>query len=355
MPPLAQDTPNPAESSTFQQSDQLALRLFARVGDFRKAPPERALFRELIDLAIGTSNRFDVGGYEIGAAAVHHVGWTLYGRANAAGIIEEFSARTLAADARLGERAIRAALNLYRQWKVIRSTRPRGRRRPAEHRINLGGLDWPAVRKRAALERAENAQRPLDFDTANALVTTPVTTLENAESGRHDRTESGRHDRTQGLKEGLVRQESCTTAVQPYRARVTEQRQQQQQQDRRERRSDGLFAAIAARSRKLRYDYNEADERRRLAAGEIDVDDLQRRADELQQAIVEREAAHHRAAAEREAAREAMREAERRCAADPEDQRRIVEHKRRAAEGTAEALGLLPDGRGGWRRKAHHR
>ena len=196
---------SPAEPAhTFTPDDQLALRLFARVGDFRKAPPERALYRELLDLAISTTARFEVGGYPVSAAHVWATGAALYFRSNAAGIINDFSVKTLAGDARLGERAVRAALSLYRQWKVIRSTRPRGRRRAAEHRINLGGLDWPAVRKRAAVERAESAQPPLNFGTAESGHGDRT----HAESGHGDRTESGHGDRTQGLRTELYDQKS---------------------------------------------------------------------------------------------------------------------------------------------------
>ncbi len=60
-------------------------------------------------------------------------------------------------------------------------------------------------------------------------------------------------------------------------------RQQQQQRDkeRLDERTEGLFAATAARARKLGLAYDEADERRRLAAGEIGVGELQALADSL--------------------------------------------------------------------------
>jgi len=58
-------------------------------------------------------------------------------------------------------------------------------------------------------------------------------------------------------------------------------RRQQQQLERNQVRIEGLFGAIAARCRELRYDYDEQDERRRLREGEIDLDRLQRHADKL--------------------------------------------------------------------------
>ena len=63
----------------------------------------------------------------------------------------------------------------------------------------------------------------------------------------------------------------------------------QQQQRRIDGRIEGLIGACAARARTLGRRYDEAEDRERLTAGEIDVDDLQRLADELQQEINERQ------------------------------------------------------------------
>ena len=64
---------------------------------------------------------------------------------------------------------------------------------------------------------------------------------------------------------------------------------QQQQQIKSEHRIEGLIGACAARARKLKQPIDEPLERQRLASGEIDVDDLQLQADELQQEIDERQ------------------------------------------------------------------
>ena len=79
----------------------------------------------------------------------------------------------------------------------------------------------------------------------------------------------------QGVQEGIQEE----AAVDIHRTRKTDRQQQQQQAL--EHRIEGLFGAIASRARKLRKDYDEADERNRLAGGEIGVDDLQRLADKL--------------------------------------------------------------------------
>jgi len=71
-------------------------------------------------------------------------------------------------------------------------------------------------------------------------------------------------------------------------AREADRRRQEQQQRRTEDRIEGLFAAIAARAREAGHHYDERDERRRLAAGEIDVDALQRLADKLGEEVREK-------------------------------------------------------------------
>lgn len=77
----------------------------------------------------------------------------------------------------------------------------------------------------------------------------------------------------------------------PERAAGSTRRQQQQQQQRNQERLneriEGLFAAIAARARKLGMEYDEVDERRRLKAREIGVDELQALADKLADEIQE--------------------------------------------------------------------
>ena len=128
--------------------DQLSLRFFAVINGYSSTPPDRALMRELLDCALRTVRRFVVGAKSVSADAVHHVGLALYCRADRAGIVEGFAVKVIAADTRLTERTVRLALTVLRRLLVFRSTRD-GRRKPATHRINIGGLDWPAVRERA--------------------------------------------------------------------------------------------------------------------------------------------------------------------------------------------------------------
>lgn len=86
--------------------------------------------------------------------------------------------------------------------------------------------------------------------------------------------------------QGNLISESMAVAGTP-RANSADQRRKKQQQ-RRQDRIEGLFAAIAPRAREAGYTYDEADERRRLREGEIDVDDLQRQADRLADEVHEK-------------------------------------------------------------------
>ena len=134
-------------------SDQLQLRLFERIGAMRGAPPERALWRELLDLAIGDRSAVQApDGRPVDASTLWAVGWTFYALGNSAGIINGVNVETVARYCRVSARHVKAARAILRSWHVIKVERP-SRRKPEVVKLNLGGLDWPAVRRRAAAER----------------------------------------------------------------------------------------------------------------------------------------------------------------------------------------------------------
>ena len=134
-------------------SDQLQLRLFERIGAMRGAPPERALWRELLDLAIGDRSAVRApDGRPVDASTLWAVGWTFYALGNSAGIINGVNVETVARYCRVSARHVKAARAILRSWHVIKVERP-SRRKPEIVKLNLGGLDWPAVRRRAAAER----------------------------------------------------------------------------------------------------------------------------------------------------------------------------------------------------------
>ena len=45
----------------------------------------------------------------------------------------------------------------FKRWGIVRAERPYGRREPPLLRLNVGGLDWPAVRARAKVETEAHA------------------------------------------------------------------------------------------------------------------------------------------------------------------------------------------------------
>ena len=139
---------------------QLSLRLFARIGSFAKVPPDRALWRELLDLAIGDRETFDVDGHTLNASYVYSVGLYVHVRADRDGIMRGFGERVIASDCRIAKNTARRSLRVLCDLRIVRKgvashkRRQRGPR-PPEYRLNLGGLDWPAVRARAAREWEE--------------------------------------------------------------------------------------------------------------------------------------------------------------------------------------------------------
>ena len=129
------------------EPEQLHLRLLAIVKRFRGIPPERALWRELLELALRDRGVFPHGGRSVAASAVWAVGAACYFRSNEAGVIDGFSVETIAADCRLSERTVKIALAILRDLRVIKTAR-HSRRRPARHLLNVGGLTWAVVRRR---------------------------------------------------------------------------------------------------------------------------------------------------------------------------------------------------------------
>ena len=224
------------ESSHPQQPrplyEQLWLDLCAIV-DSDKVPPERGLWRELLSLA-GASG------------PTHHVCWILYGRMDRRGRVKA-KAQTLADDGGLGVRTVHRSLMHARRIGAVRWRRRRG---ASWYELNLGGA---FAKKRQNCLTGSSRTAP----QADLLGLVPV--------GK---------ERTSTAAAAVLR----AAASQPDNG-------QQQQQIKSEQRIEGLIRACAARARKLKRPIDEDLERQRLASGEIDVEDLQRLADELQDEI----------------------------------------------------------------------
>ncbi len=65
-------------------------------------------------------------------------------------MIDGFNVPALATDCRRDERTGRLALNVLRNFRVLRMDRPGGRRASARWRMNVGGLTWATARRQVA-------------------------------------------------------------------------------------------------------------------------------------------------------------------------------------------------------------
>ncbi|MCY4573337.1 MAG: hypothetical protein OXF01_11125 [Gemmatimonadetes bacterium] len=258
------------------EPDQLELRFFAILDGFTRRPPERALWRVLIDTALAKTDIFVARGRRISAEAVHHVALAFYMQADAAGVIHEFSEEFIAEQCRMSKRNVHAARQVLNDLRVVRSMPARGRR-PGVHRMNLGGLDWPAVRQRVARTRRGDMVSPQS---------------DPGEDRRGDMVspQDGRRGDMVSPPMGCTTELPLAAVADRYPSRARDHEQQQQRfterkAQRQEERIEGLIGAIAVRARQLGMEYNEAEERQLLEAGEIGVEDLQQHADKLEEKL----------------------------------------------------------------------
>ena len=276
------------------EPDQLELRFFAIVDGFARRPPERALWRVLIDTALAKTDVFTArGGRRISAEAVHHVALAFYMQADAAGVIHEFSEEFIGEQCRMSKRNVHAARQVLNDLRVVRSIPARGRR-PGVHRMNLGGLDWPAVRQRVARTRRGDMVSPHSApgDDRRGDMVSPQSAPGDDRRGDMVSPQDGRRGDMVSPPMGCTTELPLAAVADRYPSRTRDEQQQQrfaeQKAKRHEERVEGLIGAIAVRARELGLDFNESDERQRLAAGEIDVDSLQEHANRLADEIRER-------------------------------------------------------------------
>ena len=135
--------------SALEPEPQLLLRLMARVGPDSRPdagpPPQRGLYREVLDLALSTAKHFVTAyGRTVSAKEVHHAACALYFRANQAGLVPVSVAR-LAQDARMDRKTMARALTVCASLHIARPIRERRQGRVVGFALNVGGLDWPAV------------------------------------------------------------------------------------------------------------------------------------------------------------------------------------------------------------------
>ena len=262
---------------------QIHLRLFAWIDSARGRVPERALWRETIDLAILTAEAtaFVVHGRKIAAAVVHHLAWVIHSLTNSAGIAHA-SDDDLARHAHRDAKTVSRALIVLNRIHAVRSTRD-SRRTKRFHAMNLGGLSWPAIRQRARLRR-----------TVEAAYGGQQLPLPNYPSGGHTPPLSGGHTPPlRGVRTLGVKISDPIAVVDPPRGRDADQQKQQQQpnttindndkshDERDKHRINGLIAYLAVSSRQRGAPFNETATRGDVLAGRTTVLDLQAQADQF--------------------------------------------------------------------------
>ena len=189
-----------APSASAAEPQQLAQELFDTVGRYRSAPPDRALWRELLALALASARvyRDPAGGRPCSAAALWAVAAAVYFRANSAGVAAGFPARIIAEDCHRDVRTVEGCLRVLEGLRVLSRIR-HGRRQASAWWLHAGGLDWPAVRRRAAYDRATRAREAARQRGRSAR-----------ERGHHAPTQRGHHAPTQGPPTG-----PCPSVVSP--------------------------------------------------------------------------------------------------------------------------------------------
>ena len=146
--PCNSTAPNPEFNPTaLQQPQQLALKLFERIDAFRRPPPERGLFRELLSLALRRGAEYVIGNRRIAPVALYAVAHAVHGRTNDRGIAQ-VSHQQLADDAFVTKRTVTAALTVLQTIGIVRMVRSSRRRESGFIAINVGGNAWNVFRRR---------------------------------------------------------------------------------------------------------------------------------------------------------------------------------------------------------------
>ena len=158
---------------------QLRLRLLALVGRMRGNPPEKGLFREALNAALGTRQTFRHGGHSVARRDVHHCAWVTYGFCDADASVQGRSIPEIAAEMSVSPRTARACLGVLTDRGFLVALR-QSRRTPAIYDLSLlrwvrtkiealrtGTGDVPSAAHRAGLDVPSAAHRAgLDVPSA---------------------------------------------------------------------------------------------------------------------------------------------------------------------------------------------
>ncbi len=272
---------------------QLELQFFAIVDGYRGEPPERVYWRDAVEFIVRKTLReaayLTVGDSRsrprrVSASRMILVGLALYYFANRAGIIC-LPQRELAPRLGLDQAELARTLTALKSIGLLRTIKL-SRRTPERLAMNIGGLSWTTARRQARERRRLARARNLTLDLQPR---TPSDGLSPSLGGLSD----GLSPSPLGVRTGGSSTSTAAAEVRRIASATANGQQQQHEQHNeaspRQRRIDGLLAACAARARAVGQLFDEVDERRRLAEGEIDVEALQVLADHLEQTRLDRE------------------------------------------------------------------
>ena len=148
---------------------QLRLRLLALVGRMRGNPPEKGLFREALNAALGTRQTFRHGGHSVARRDVHHCAWVTYGFCDADASVQGRSIPEIAAEMSVSPRTARACLGVLTDRGFLVALR-QSRRTPAIYDLSL--LRW--VRTKIEALRTGTGDVPSAAWCADVPVSTRV-------------------------------------------------------------------------------------------------------------------------------------------------------------------------------------
>ena len=146
---------SPAPGTPANSAQQLELQLFERLDGFRGRPPEKAIFREHLNLLLRKGCEYMIGSRRVTPNALYSVANAIYLRTVRG--VARVSHRQLAIDAFTSKRTVTAAIGVLQLIGLIRVVSESVRHDAAVIALCVGTKTWPAFC--GSLRRAPNASQ----------------------------------------------------------------------------------------------------------------------------------------------------------------------------------------------------